>query len=178
MRWIFQWIVYILNLDCQLLLQHQNNLQHPEHVPTRHQLSWAELLPLYQHRMIPHSPQFPLSPVGTWVWELRNGLRLPRMSWVCLDKSPSFSVPWNMSWRVRGAGHIPPALWATHVDIWVLLCINYSHKHPAQRCLANICDHSIMGFEMFGNLTPDFVIISLVTVIRWWPNKKLLTGEL
>ena len=55
----------------------------------------------------------------------------------------------------------------SHMDVLVLLCIKYSHQHPGQRCLANICDHSIMGFEMFGNLTPDFVIISLVTVIRW-----------
>ena len=55
----------------------------------------------------------------------------------------------------------------SHMDVLMLLRIKYSHQHPGQRCLANICDHSIMGFEMFGNLTLDFVIISLVTVIRW-----------
>lgn len=61
----------------------------------------------------------------------------------------------------------PPALRATRVAMLTLPRTKYARKHPSRRCLAHKRDRSIMGFEMFGNLTPDFVRLSLVTVIRW-----------
>lgn len=61
----------------------------------------------------------------------------------------------------------PPALRATRVAMLTLPRTKYTRKHPSRRCLAHKRDRSIMGFEMFGNLTPDFVRLSLVTVIRW-----------
>lgn len=110
--WIFQLLVYILNQHFQPLLRHQNISQHPGLVPSKHQLSWAELLPSLEPRAASHLP----------LEDLCLGARLPRVSWVCMDASLSFPGPWDiMSCRVRGAGHVPPAPGATHVGVLVLL---------------------------------------------------------
>lgn len=59
------------------------------------------------------------------------------------------------------------ALQAAHEAVLLLFYIKHSGKHSVQWCLANAHEHSIMGFENFGSLTPGFVTMSLVNVIRW-----------
>lgn len=164
---------------------HQNNGQPPDPIPTRRPLSLAApLMPVQGGFSFPVFPTQPWKDPRwralEWTWAPLNELGvLARVPF------PLCALEHELKNKRDGVhpGPFPTptpsqALWATHLDVIVLLCIKYTHKLPAQRCLASKCDHSIMGFEMFGNLTPDFVIISSVTVIRWWPNKKLLTGEL